>query len=173
MKFKGYILNMAVAFALGFGTMILALQPVSASITHWNRVPKMLKGDWETKKFLRSKHYHYIDLNASNRDFEMNNRSEKAYGDGLIVDSGWYGSYDSNHIDLAYQTLNKHRYYVWGAMQTSSGGYPKDDEYTAYGVVLSHNYKSMKVYNFKVRSKKNSVYFSHINYVGHFYHIDN
>lgn len=169
MNFKRFVISLvAVSF---FGSFLFTYNTslVGASTTKFNKAPAILCGDWRTRihKTKRGANfrnrYWFTNLYVNNtqfhlEDFMLNKYKHNEYN------SGPYGSF-KGYWSLGFQKYTSHRYYIWGSMQPDVM-YKK---YTGYGVVLSKNYKSLKLYYFKVKAHKTTVSFGKAHYVNHFY----
>lgn len=164
-------------FKLLFGTIaifgglfLFSGQTTQASTTHWDRAPKVLKGNWITgyhktpRKYSSSRNrYYYTSLNVTNKqfhieDFMLNKYKHSEYN------SGPYGAF-SNVYSLGFQKVTSRRYYVWG----SASSWDNTNYVNGYGIVLSHSHKHLKLYSFHVKATHDSVHFSHRHYVGYFH----
>ncbi|MFT8902781.1 hypothetical protein [Liquorilactobacillus nagelii] len=76
--------------------------------------------------------------------------------------SGPYGAF-KDYWALGYQKLSSHRYIIFGTLYLGS------KQGSQYGVVLSKNFKNLKLYNFKVKIKHNYWYTGKAHYVGRFH----
>jgi len=142
---------------------------VQASSIHYNKVPKVLKGEWSTK-YLKVNdssnpkvHYRYTRLFVTNRDFHL----EGYYADkhkNNISNSGIYGSFAGSHHKLAFRKICSRHYVITGDYQPTS----TDNKSSGYRVRLSKSHKSMKLYCY-AKVKRPGYVKGKRQYVGNFY----
>jgi len=146
------------------GTSIVHVQ---ASSVHFNKVPKILRGVWESKEYKKKRHNdsHIYFLNKQlivhNKEFHLEDFVSDEHKNRLF-NSGPYGSFAGNQHKLAFRKISNRHYMITGDYQAQS-----DEFHSGYRVLLSKNHKSMKVYRY-TKVKRPGYVTGHQFYVGYF-----
>ncbi|MCT3391420.1 hypothetical protein [Lentilactobacillus hilgardii] len=167
MKLKIFVFGIAVFWGIN---VLVDSQQVNAAKIHYNHVPAVLNHNWisplyRAKKSQRTPYnqYWYTNLSPSNTRFQLQDFVlNKNLGNNN--NSGPYGAF-KDYWALGYQKLSSHRYIIFGTLYLDLGS----KQGSQYGVVLSKNYKNLKLFNFKVKIKHNYWYTGKSHYVGRFY----
>lgn len=143
---------------------------VSASSTHFNKAPKVLKGSWKTKtrktpkKYSSSRNrYAYTDLYITNKQFHLEDFMLNKHK-GNEYNSGPYGAYSGKTDKLGFQKMSSRHYDIWGNIQPMF-----ESRMSGFSVYLSESHRSMKVYSRNITDHGDYYRFGAKHYIGRFY----
>ncbi|MDH5105977.1 hypothetical protein OQI89_08950 [Lentilactobacillus diolivorans] len=150
-------------FFVFIGVLFIFSIPKQAEAS-WNKAPGVLKGVWQSnyqnKSHLGHKHWYTI-LSISNTQISL--RDFDYTGAGF---SGEYGIH-RGYWALGFQKASPRHYYIWGSAN-QYGSHSRLQR--GYGILLTRNYKHLKLYDFKVINKNGHAYFSNRHYQAYFHH---
>lgn len=132
--------------------------PAQADTYLYNRAPKVLKGGWETN-YHHYKGYRHekTSLWVSNKQFCLHDAFTSSWN------SGAYGA-QNGYYAMTYEKSSSRHYYVFGSewyaphSKTPASG---------FGVVFTHSYKHLKLYQFRVAMKHGYFVTGHRRYIGY------
>ncbi|EHO50735.1 hypothetical protein [Lentilactobacillus kisonensis] len=164
-------LNLLVGtLVLGLGITLACQSPAAAAKVYDNHAPAVLRHNWVSPLYRTPKsqrdarnYYWYRNLYVTNtqfhlEDFMLSKNRTASYN------SGPYGAF-KGYYNLAYEKLSSCHYLVEGSMQPSG-----TKKVTEYGIALSHNYRTLKLYDFNhLKVIKDTVYPGKAHYVGKFH----